>query len=282
MANVSKQSLSVEGEIDLKEIFKILFESKKLIISTIFIFTFISIIYITTLKPSFSSSTLVEIGYFEMPGGTEELIETPSKLSENLKVDLIYKSMDQDLFNSLIIEPLENKLIRFELTSKSSETNIQLLSSIINYIDERHKQLSRSVNSQKKNLLNNQIDSLKLEIEYIKSKLSDQNQSTYLNLIKDLNQEAQANSRLTMFYENLRASDKLFSLKQREASLLNDLEFISKQNITLSQPIGDIETQTIMPRNKLIISLGFVIGFIFGILLVILKNSINTLREFKT
>ena len=50
MANDLNQSLYVEDEIDLKEIFKILIESKKLIISTILIFTTASIIYSHSLK----------------------------------------------------------------------------------------------------------------------------------------------------------------------------------------------------------------------------------------
>ena len=44
MANDLNQSLYVEDEIVLKEIFKTLIESKKLIISTILIFTTASII----------------------------------------------------------------------------------------------------------------------------------------------------------------------------------------------------------------------------------------------
>ncbi|MDC1541978.1 Wzz/FepE/Etk N-terminal domain-containing protein, partial [Candidatus Pseudothioglobus singularis] len=56
-----------EDEIDLREIFKILIESKKLLISTILIFTIASIIYSLSLKPSFKSSTILEIGYYEMP-----------------------------------------------------------------------------------------------------------------------------------------------------------------------------------------------------------------------
>ncbi len=42
-----------EDEIDLQEIFKVLIESKKLIISSILIFTTMSMIYSLSLKPTF-------------------------------------------------------------------------------------------------------------------------------------------------------------------------------------------------------------------------------------
>ena len=45
MAQNLTQPSPYEDEIDLREIFKILIESKKLIISTILIFTIVSIVY---------------------------------------------------------------------------------------------------------------------------------------------------------------------------------------------------------------------------------------------
>jgi len=108
MANDLNQSLYVNDEIDLKEIFKILIESKKLIISTILIFTIASIIYSLSLKPSFISSTKLEIGYYEMPDGTQKLIEKPSHLISDLKV-LIMKNSDNKFNQNVSITSFEGK-----------------------------------------------------------------------------------------------------------------------------------------------------------------------------
>jgi len=108
MANDLNQSLYVNDEIDLKEIFKILIESKKLVISTILIFTTASIIYSLSLKPSFISSTKLEIGYYEMPDGTQKLIEKPSHLISDLKV-LIMKNSDNKFNQNVSITSFEGK-----------------------------------------------------------------------------------------------------------------------------------------------------------------------------
>ena len=71
--NLTKNS-KFEDEIDLSEIFKILLENKLLIIVFIFIFTIIGIIYSLSLRPSYNSSKLIEIGYIEMPDGSQKLI----------------------------------------------------------------------------------------------------------------------------------------------------------------------------------------------------------------
>ena len=97
-----------EDEIGLREIFKILIESKKLIISTILIFTTASIIYSLSLKPSFISSTKLEIGYYEMPDGTQKLIEKPSHLISDLKV-LIMKNSDNKFNQNVSITSFEGK-----------------------------------------------------------------------------------------------------------------------------------------------------------------------------
>lgn len=149
MANDLNQSLYVEDEIDLKEIFKILIESKKLIISTILIFTTASIIYSLSLKPSFKSSTNFEAGYVEMINGDIELIESASSLISNLKI-LVMKNPDNKFSQDVSMNSFEDKIIKLETTSKSAEQNENLLTEMINYVDERHSKLLTISTNQKK------------------------------------------------------------------------------------------------------------------------------------
>ena len=167
MANDLNQSLYVEDEIDLKEIFKILIESKKLIISTILIFTTASIIYSLSLKPSFLTSTKLEIGYYEMPDGNQKLIEKPSNLISDLKV-LIMKNSDNKFNQNVSITSFEGKVINLETASSSGEQNENLLTELINYIDERHSNLAVLITNQQKHQISNEIDLIESEISFLK------------------------------------------------------------------------------------------------------------------
>ena len=102
MAQNLTQPSPYEDEIDLRAIIKVFIESKKLIISTLLIFTAVSIIYSLTSKPSFLTSTKLEIGYYEMPDGNQKLIEKPSNLISDLKV-LIMKNSDNKFRQQLSI-----------------------------------------------------------------------------------------------------------------------------------------------------------------------------------
>jgi uncharacterized protein involved in exopolysaccharide biosynthesis len=108
MAQNLTQPSPYEDEIDLREIFKILIESKKLIISSILIFTIASIIYSLSLKPSFESSTKLEIGYVTTNNVDRELIESTSDLITDLNI-LIMKNPDDKFKQKVSMDSFEGK-----------------------------------------------------------------------------------------------------------------------------------------------------------------------------
>ena len=163
MANNINQSSYQEDEIDLLEIIKVLIESKKLIILTTLIFTIVSIVYSLSQKPEFKSSSLFEIGYYEMPDGTQQLIDEPKVIINDLKLNLIIKNPDNEFNQAVSIRPIQSALIQFETTSFSSETNEKLLNKFSSYIDNHHASFMKSYTDNNRNDLHNQIDLIELE-----------------------------------------------------------------------------------------------------------------------
>ena len=88
-----------------------------------------------------------------MPDGNQKLIEKPSNLISNLKV-LIMKNSDNKFNQQVSMNSFEGKLLNLETTSSSTEQNENLLTEIINYIDERHSNLAALMTNQK-NTINN-------------------------------------------------------------------------------------------------------------------------------
>ncbi|MDC3261972.1 Wzz/FepE/Etk N-terminal domain-containing protein [Candidatus Pseudothioglobus singularis] len=171
MAQNLTQPSPYEDEIDLLEIFKILIESKKLFISSILIFTIASIIYSLSLKPEFKSSTILEIGYYEMPDGTQKLIEQPSDLISNLKIRQFLNDQHESSFKTI-----EKKLIRIETSSNKATDNEKTLSSMITFIKNRHNKLSIISSNLRKNTLVDEIDLIDSKLSFIKAKQLDSNQ----------------------------------------------------------------------------------------------------------
>jgi LPS O-antigen subunit length determinant protein (WzzB/FepE family) len=185
MANNRNQSLYQEDVIDLKEICKILIEFKKLIISSILIFTIASIIYSLSLKPSFESSTNLEIGYFTTNNVDRELIESPSALISDLNI-LLMKNPDGKFSQNVSISSFENKIINLATTSGSVEQNENLLTEIISFIDERHSNLTLLNTDQKKEALSLAIKLIESEISFIKDNVKLNLEAKILKLEADL------------------------------------------------------------------------------------------------
>ena len=175
------QSQYAEDEIDLKEIFKILIKSKKLIISTILIFAIASIIYSLSLDPSFKSSAQVQIGYFEMPDGKKNLIEEPSDLISDLNI-LLLRNPDNKFSQKVPISLIEKNVINFETTSSSGEQNENILNEMIIYIEGRHSRLKKLRVKKNKNKTAFDIETTKAEINHITAKLSSNYQSKYFDI----------------------------------------------------------------------------------------------------
>ena len=72
MSQNSKDSKDFENEIDLIEVTKTLIRNKKIIILSAIICTLASIFYSLTLKTTFQSSNIIEIGYYENNNGYQE------------------------------------------------------------------------------------------------------------------------------------------------------------------------------------------------------------------
>ena len=294
MANDLNQPVHFEDEIDLKKIFKILIEFKKLIISTIFIFTIVSILYSLSLKPSFISSSKFEIGYFERLNGdeTQKLIEKPLKLISDLNV-LIRKNPDNKFNQALSMDELEGKVLTFKTSSNSIEQNENFLTEIHNYIYERHSKLvarhfdSEKLITEREKNLSATIENVKEEITYLESKLSDQYQSQYLNIISKLDKEIQGKEYLQLLYRNSSSRDQVFHLNQSLVNLTNELDshkysiLQSKYSIlkSKSQILGNIETITTKPKTQLIILLGIILGFFTSTLLVFIKYFVKSYKE---
>jgi hypothetical protein len=98
-----------------------------------------------------------------MPDGTQQLIDEPKVIINDLKLNLIIKNPDNEFNQAVSMLPIQNKLIQFETTSFSSETNEKLLNKFSSYIDNHHASFMKSYTDNNRNDLHNQIDLIELE-----------------------------------------------------------------------------------------------------------------------
>ena len=264
MAQKSTQNSFYADEIDLREIIKILIESKKLIISSVLFFTIVASIYSHFQKSEFKTSALIEIGQLNrieigqnISSHNEiNLIEAPESLIRFLRINEIKinknTDTDTDTDKELSLKALEGSLISMEITSISPERDRELLNQHISKIKERHLE---KVNSASK-LLISKIDIIKDRIYLLNSEF------------KDLEQPNDG------YYA------VLFQLESEIENLTEQLDWLNNSADQKTKLIGDVKSINIERKSSLIIILGFILGLMAGIFMVFTNNFIKSFRQY--
>ena len=143
MQNNNPNDFTQENEINLKELIKLLINSKNLIITITLVITTLSVIYTFQRTPEYKSTALVEIGQYDTLDNENILIESASNLIQNLNIRFVYKSKVNN--DSLSIKAIEDKLITIQINKPSIELGEKTLYEITRYIENRHSLLQNKI-----------------------------------------------------------------------------------------------------------------------------------------
>ena len=94
MKNSDLNNEYLDDEIDLVELLRTLYSSKKLIIIVTLAFSLLAFIYTTQKEVEYQSTVILEVGSYDLLNGEKKLVEPVSSLIKKLKVNLIYKKQD--------------------------------------------------------------------------------------------------------------------------------------------------------------------------------------------
>ncbi|RXJ94933.1 hypothetical protein CRU94_07300 [Arcobacter sp. AHV-9/2010] len=301
-----------EDEIDLRELFQIIWEKKLFIILFTLVITILAGVYAYSKTPIYEAKALVEIGEYKINNTTKNSVDDASVVTKKLTTLFIdmeknQKDRTSQISNISVMKGLKNFLeIKSEATSNEEAKNEILR--VLNFVQNEHEKILDDIKKQKEMELRN-ID---LQISDIKSKsvaLIDKKIENNIKNLKSLEEQ------LKQVDENLKKIDSLnpslAALKLMEKrDITNSINTITIQNFELeskkdelltttlykleeskqtaeslllphnyknTQIVGEIITNDfpVKPKKKLIVAVAFVSGFIISIFLVFLLNFIK-------
>lgn len=305
-----------EDEIDLRELFKTIWDKKVFIIVFTFVITLIAAIYAYNKTPIYEAKALVEIGEYKLNSTTKNSIDDATALEK--KLTTIYVDMEKNLkdktseiSNIAIVKGLKNFLeIKSEATSNEDAKNEIL--KVLTFVQGEHKKILDDVKKQKEMELRN-ID---LQISDIKSRtvaLIDRKLENSVKTLENLQEQ------LKLVDENLKKIDTLnpslaalklmekkdittsintltvqnFELESKKDELLttslykleenrkNIESLLLPHNYKNTQIVGEIMTNDFpaKPKKSLIVAVAFVTGFILSIFLVFVIQFIQGTKK---
>jgi hypothetical protein len=220
----------IEDEIDLKELFQVIWNKKIFIIVFTLFITIVSGFYIYSKRPIYEVKSYIEIGFID-----KERIEQPKILEQKLKVIFSVEDFNEEL-NSL---------------EKGSVTSIKQMKSVDNFLEirteafsnekalEKNKKVLEYVQSlynpkieQYKVILNNNILDTQRDINYIKD-VEIKNVIAQINILKE--QEIKNIDRqidVLKTQEIKKIDNEIKVLKEQTIPLLKtEMDFLSKTKI---------------------------------------------------
>jgi len=238
MPNNNSNGYNQEYEIDLKAIFKLLVNSKILIITITLVITILGAIYAYQKVPQYRSTALIEIGnYYD--NNKEVLIEPTETLIQELTINFIHKQRVNVSINSMIDEDERiedvNRLIQISSSSTSSVNNNNLLNEIIEYIENRHSNLLSKNIQRITNQLTSKIKLLDVDIEFINNTLLAKNEDEKLrisNRIESLSNQIEFINKTLLVKnedEKLRISNRIEILNNQLPSLNSKIESLNER-----------------------------------------------------
>ena len=313
MKNSDLNNEYLDDEIDLIELLRTLYSSKKLIIIVTLAFSLLAFIYTTQKELEYQSTVIIELGSYDLLSGEKKIVEPVSSLIKKLKVNLIYKQQLKLDSNKLNFQSIEDQLLKINYTSSSPEFNETIINDAITFSQKSYEGfLAKMLNS-----LSDEIKTKELQIDFLINSTLSNKESRQLKVINEINEidskvdldKIKINflSKLLITQKNdLILEDQLMILQakvkelekkkeslERKIILIDSSDFIGKEvfefkqeinslekqskliknSSSKTQPIRELVTSEIKTKTLLIILIGTILGFIFSVLIVFIRQA---------
>lgn len=300
-----------EDEIDLRKLAYILLASKKLVIGTTILITFLAGIYAFNKTPTYEASALVEIGNYKLDNNNNKLLlDSAPDLVKKLNILFIelYKNEKGRDFKISSISTVKNsnKFIEIKAQATSNQIATREATKVVENIQARHQVILndiknrreleiRNINTRIDNIKNKEVPLLleKIKLQQVnlhdyKSQLDQAN--IVINNIENTNPALTAlklmeKRDLSSFVVdlNLQLMDMRNNIDRLEITAINDLieqralieSMLMPHNYKNSTVIGRVVTSNhpVAPKKKLIVAVAFIASLMLSIFLVFLLNA---------
>ena len=202
--NLPEQNYYQEDEIDLKQLFKTLWDKKALISTITLLITLIAGVYAFNKTPIYGATALVEIGNYKLHNNNNNnnnnkaILDSSADLSKKLNIlfiDMFKNDEDKDYeITSISIPKKANNFLEIKAEATSNKLASSAVQKVISFIQDKHQIILDDVKNRREleiNNLNTKINNIKnKEIKLLAQKIDiqEQNLNDYKNQLTQIDQ----------------------------------------------------------------------------------------------
>ena len=317
--NNTQQRHIDEVQLDLKDLFIILWEKKILIVATTIIVTLLAGVYAFTKTPIYEAKALIEIGNYKSSNNNNNnkvLLSNPIELSQKLSLIFIdsFKNIKdkKSEITSVTIPKKSNTMLEIQAEAISNELAENSIQTLLKYIQTQDAFILNDVKNRREIEIKNIDETIKQiedkEVKLLSDKINlktlrKKEYKSQLQQIDTIIKKVQKNNPTLAALQIMQKTSisnsiavlniNILELKNKKNTLatttINTL--IEKRNLLQSmllpynyknsQIIGKILINDFAtkPKKKLIIIVAFITGFMLSIFLVFFLQFIRSMKE---
>ena len=312
---MQEQKYIQEDEIDLREIFKSIFERKYFILIFTLIITILAIIYVNIKTPIYEAKAVIEIGSYKTESDEVRVVDNLNEFSKKLStifIDLRKNDIEKEseITNISISKGMKNYI---EISSQAISNDLALkeIEAVLSFTKDEHGKFLNDIKEKNKIQISNidnsvknlqeQIVNIDRKIElYEKNVINLEEQMKFvLESLKNINSLDPSIAALKLMEKRDISNDiisnksQLFDLMIKKESISNleinklierkkILESLTLDyNIKNSDIIGKIQINDypVKPKKTLVVVVSFVTGFILSIFIIFFMQFIQGLKK---
>ena len=312
---MQEQKYIQEDEIDLREIFKSIFERKYFILIFTLIITILAIIYVNIKTPIYEAKAVIEIGSYKTESDEVRVVDNLNEFSKKLStifIDLRKDDIEKEseITNISISKGMKNYI---EISSQAISNDLALkeIEAVLSFTKDEHGKFLNDIKEKNKIQISNidnsvknlqeQIVNIDRKIElYEKNVINLEEQMKFvLESLKNINSLDPSIVALKLMEKRDISNDiisnksQLFDLMIKKESISNleinklierkkILESLTLDyNIKNSDIVGKIQINDypVKPKKTLVVVVSFVTGFILSIFIIFFMQFIQGLKK---
>lgn len=312
---MQEQKYIQEDEIDLREIFKSIFERKYFILIFTLMITILAIIYVSIKTPIYEAKAVIEIGSYKTESDEVRVVDNLNEFSKKLStifIDLRKDDIEKEseITNISISKGMKNYI---EISSQAISNDLALkeIEAVLSFTKDEHGKFLNDIKEKNKIQISNidnsvknlqeQIVNIDRKIElYEKNVINLEEQMKFvLESLKNINSLDPSIAALKLMEKRDISNDiisnksQLFDLMIKKESISNleinklierkkILESLTLDyNIKNSDIVGKIQINDypVKPKKTLVVVVSFVTGFILSIFIIFFMQFIQGLKK---
>jgi len=312
---MQEQKYIQEDEIDLREIFKSIFERKYFILIFTLMITILAIIYVSIKTPIYEAKAVIEIGSYKTESDEVRVVDNLNEFSKKLStifIDLRKDDIEKEseITNISISKGMKNYI---EISSQAISNDLALkeIEAVLSFTKDEHGKFLNDIKEKNKIQISNidnsvknlqeQIVNIDRKIElYEKNVINLEEQMKFvLESLKNINSLDPSIAALKSMEKRDISNDiisnksQLFDLMIKKESISNleinklierkkILESLTLDyNIKNSDIVGKIQINDypVKPKKTLVVVVSFVTGFILSIFIIFFMQFIQGLKK---